>query len=426
MRKMIPIEVFRKMPEAERKDVQGILKGFALTNAKAVDEAARTIDFTISLGTIDRQSDTVNQDGWELDHYLNNPVVLFAHDNWNPPVAQALNVWKDAGNLMSRSQFTPRDMYPFGFMIFQMYLQGYMRAVSVGFAPKDYKFVSGDERPFGIDFLKQELLEYSCVPVPAHPDALIAARSAGIDTLPMKSWAERALDACQRADGASTPEREGLERLRKASDPAGKPLFLVLQELRVPKSDDAKADPPEPKAEDTPEPPATGNPGDETVDPVKALTAVKVALVDSIKAGRTLSKKNEDKLRSASDSIGEVLAQLEDVDPPAADPAAADPATTETPKADDPPVAKEHDPEDIMTLDDSELPVAKNDPVDDDVHVLSLDEEEVLTLDDEPAKANTPATAGSGTEAEVVRQTVGDVILAAVQDAIREATGAVR
>jgi hypothetical protein len=225
------------MADAERRAVDGILKGFALTTVKAVNTAERTVDFTISLGSVDRQGDTVNPDGWELDNYLNNPVVLFAHDNRNPPIARALKVWREKGVLKSRSQFTPKDMYPFGFMIFEMYVGGFMKAVSVGFAPKDYKFVSGDERPFGIDFLKQELLEYSAVPVPAHPGALIEAKSAGIDTRPMKQWAERVLDGLDH--GAA--ERASVERLHKASDPTGRSLFTITQSLRLP-DDRAKAD----------------------------------------------------------------------------------------------------------------------------------------------------------------------------------------
>ena len=45
--------------------------------------------------------------------------------------------------------------------------------MSVGFAPIKFKFTSDPERKFGIDFIEQELLEFSIVPVPANPDAVI-------------------------------------------------------------------------------------------------------------------------------------------------------------------------------------------------------------------------------------------------------------
>ena len=50
----------------------------------------------------------------------------------------------------------------------------FLKATSVGFAPIKFKFTSNPDRQFGIDFIEQELLEFSIVPVPANPDAVIA------------------------------------------------------------------------------------------------------------------------------------------------------------------------------------------------------------------------------------------------------------
>ena len=71
---------------------------------------------------------------------------------------------------------------------------GYLKAVSVGFLPLKWKFSTDPNRPQGLDFVKQKLLECSICPVPCHPGALIEARSAGVDTRPLRQWAERALD----------------------------------------------------------------------------------------------------------------------------------------------------------------------------------------------------------------------------------------
>jgi hypothetical protein len=70
---------------------------------------------------------------------------------------------------------------------------GFLSAVSVGFAPVKYAFSDEPGRSFGIDFLQQELLEFSVCPVPANPEALIEARSAGIDIAPIREWAVKLL-----------------------------------------------------------------------------------------------------------------------------------------------------------------------------------------------------------------------------------------
>jgi hypothetical protein len=56
-------------------------------------------------------------------------------------------------------------------------VDGFIAAGSVGFIPIEFNFSSNPDRPMGIDFKRQELLEFSVVPVPANANALIEARS---------------------------------------------------------------------------------------------------------------------------------------------------------------------------------------------------------------------------------------------------------
>jgi hypothetical protein len=55
-----------------------------------------------------------------------------------------------------------------------MVKRGFLRATSVGFRPKRDKYSWNEERG-GIDFEEQELLEFSVVPVPSNPEALLSA-----------------------------------------------------------------------------------------------------------------------------------------------------------------------------------------------------------------------------------------------------------
>lgn len=186
-------EFFEAIKDGSSVEGLALRKAFSV-QAKAVDGEDRTIDFVISTAAIDRSKDSIAVDGWDYNAYLKSPVVLWCHDSSQPPVGKALSVSKGSDALLSRAQFMHRDLSPFADSIFRMYQEGFLSAVSVGFVPKSYSFSPDKGREFGIDFKTQELLEYSCCPVPANPEALIAARAKGIDTGPIREWASKLLD----------------------------------------------------------------------------------------------------------------------------------------------------------------------------------------------------------------------------------------
>jgi HK97 family phage prohead protease len=157
---------------------------------KVISKESRTIDFVISTSAMDRDTDTIDPKGWALDNYLKNPVVLWAHDSSCPPIGKSIRTAVEKGKLVSTCKFAPREISEFADMIFQMYLEGYLNAVSVGFRALEYDYSEEDSRPWGVDFKRQELMEYSCVPVPSNPEALVDAKNAGIDTSLLKTWAK--------------------------------------------------------------------------------------------------------------------------------------------------------------------------------------------------------------------------------------------
>ncbi len=206
-RQILSVKEFKELALAG-KAAEGVLlrKQFALDEVKAVEGEERVLQFTISTGVVDRDQDTISPAGWKLDDYKKNPVVLWAHIYDEPPVARALVTWIEDDKLKSRAEFTSPDLYPFGFMIYRMYKEGFLNATSVGFMPEKWQF--NDERKFGVDFLEQELLEYSCVPVPSNPEALIEARSKGIDTAPLVEWAMKTLDGHYGEAGLWVPRKQ--------------------------------------------------------------------------------------------------------------------------------------------------------------------------------------------------------------------------
>lgn len=174
---------------------------------KAGEGASRSMTFTISTAAVDRMGDTVAVEGWKLENYRKNPVVLWAHDSSSLPVAKAPRVWIEDGALKAEAEFTPAGMARFNDTVFDMLKGGFLNAVSVGFQPLKWQWTEAPDRKFGIDFAEQELLEFSIVPVPANAEALVEARAAGIDVAPLRDWAERTIKAIDALKPAPTITR---------------------------------------------------------------------------------------------------------------------------------------------------------------------------------------------------------------------------
>ncbi len=154
----------------------------------ADDEESRQITFTVSTASIDRDRDTIAVDGWNLTNYRKNPVVLWAHDYRQPPIARTLEIEVVDDKLRAVTEFMGAELSKLADSIYRMVKGGWISATSVGFLPRKWVFAEDETRPYGIDFVEQELLEYSVVTVPSNSDALVEARSAGIDTAPLKEW----------------------------------------------------------------------------------------------------------------------------------------------------------------------------------------------------------------------------------------------
>jgi HK97 family phage prohead protease len=132
--------------------------------------ADRKYIFTISTSDVDRMGDTISATGWRFTAYRKNPVVLWGHQSEQLPIGRSEGVWTEAGGVKAAVKFGPgaeaagvRDLVD----------AGYLAAASVGFRPLKWKFADSPERKLGIDFLEQELLEWSIVTIPANANALI-------------------------------------------------------------------------------------------------------------------------------------------------------------------------------------------------------------------------------------------------------------
>lgn len=151
-----------------------------IEDVQKVDGDKREFVFTISTDSIDRQGDRIHQGGWDFGPYLKNPVVLWGHDYRQLPVGRAVSLWVEGNKAKARVEFAPEAVNPMAEKVYQAYKSGFMSAVSVGFIPREWKWAEGPDRQYGIDFLKQELLEFSAVTVPANAEALLEARGLSV------------------------------------------------------------------------------------------------------------------------------------------------------------------------------------------------------------------------------------------------------
>ena len=128
---------------------------------------------------LDRDGERIVPGAWiqGLFRYRQNPVVIAAHvhrsDSGSPTiVGKVLKIQVQDGRLEFTMEFAPTEN---GREWAKLYAGGYARAFSVGFIPLD-----GEVDKDGIyTITRAELLEISCVAVPANPEALVVSRSKG-------------------------------------------------------------------------------------------------------------------------------------------------------------------------------------------------------------------------------------------------------
>lgn len=141
-----------------------------------------------STSAIDRQGDSIDQNGWDLVNFLKNPVMPWAHKYDELPVAKVTSIGVTDQGLEAEFEFAPAEGNPKAQQIKTLYDEGYLNAVSVGFIPKERN---------GKTITKAELLEISIVPVPANQEALrLAIKSLDISEIPeVKGAVSEELDA---------------------------------------------------------------------------------------------------------------------------------------------------------------------------------------------------------------------------------------
>lgn len=324
--KYLDLSAFSKSHPDAASPVNAQVKTGLIFEKKQINEQTYEVDFVASTEAYDRMGDSIKLDGWELDRFRKNPVILFGHDYYSFPVGKAVDVAVRNGALMVKIKFAVNESEA-AKECWELVKGGYLNAVSVGFIPKRWEYRSQDgDTPSGMDVMAAELLEISIVPVPAHQDALIQARSAGIQTqliskmlLQDKQFeldaqaqidlAKKNIEAQKKAEaeegdaGKSSTSPDGAEPDQKSAA-EDEPMDGEGEE----DDNEDKGDKPKPACE------ADGKSQPDLAAIETLISQQTKSIIEALvgqKAGRTISAKNEELLRAAHDALGKVLSQLE-------------------------------------------------------------------------------------------------------------------
>jgi HK97 family phage prohead protease len=183
-------------------------------SVKSVDEKNYIVEGEFSHQIEDRQGDIVIQSGWDLTNYLKNPVVLWAHDHYSPPIAKMIEIGVNAQNILAgKMQFAVNE-YPFAATIYALIKGGFQKAFSVGFNNNQYEASPGSDVAL---LTSNELYEVSAVPVGA--DQLALAKTKGIDVKELEKGAIAYADHGNADEGTAW---DGPAQIADCGDDMGK------------------------------------------------------------------------------------------------------------------------------------------------------------------------------------------------------------
>lgn len=196
-------------------------KIFSNAAVKSVDSKSRTVEVIASTSVLDRDGEILDQNTWQLEHYKQNPVVLWAHDCDELPIGKCVEIGVVDGALKAVIEFAPESINPKAEQIYQAINAGFIRALSVGFKPHSYEWAMFEDREV-LKLSQLELHEISVVNVGANQEALVVLRAKALANKPKQK---------------ETMEKEDKELIEAALELAGKksakeatPVITALQE----------------------------------------------------------------------------------------------------------------------------------------------------------------------------------------------------
>jgi len=151
-------------------------------------EDERAVIAYVSAKTVDSYGTVLTPDSWDMARFDKGPRVMWSHEYDQMPIGRSMWHTPDAFGLLAKPSFREE---PFADEIYNAYKGDYLNGFSVGFKPHELVRqgeegydelverweVEGEPAAF---LTRNELFEYSAVPIPSNPDALTIALERGV------------------------------------------------------------------------------------------------------------------------------------------------------------------------------------------------------------------------------------------------------
>lgn len=154
----------------QKEEAEPMKKVFEIEDYKEKDE--EVIEILASDGTVDRDNDIIDPEGWDFSGWLKTGSLLYGHNPSQLPVGSAEGAKIKDGQLLLYSKLAKKGTSEWHDAIRSLISQKVLKGVSVGFKAKEYE--PNDHG--GRTFTKQELLEISLTPVPANANARVLVK----------------------------------------------------------------------------------------------------------------------------------------------------------------------------------------------------------------------------------------------------------
>jgi hypothetical protein len=232
--------ILRDAPTASRKLVDtgaaGVRRNLSERGIVTRDAhpADRKFLFIVSSEDVDLAGDVVSVDGIDCANFLKNPAVLNGHDSSVLPIASSTSPVVSGRVLTAIAKFPRAGVAEKSDQVAAAIRASLVKGASIGFIPLKWSFSKSPDRPFGVDFQKIRLLEWSICSVPCNPACLLLgavdgktalSRNLPIDDAPDEKMAgrlreARALAAQGRSISASISDDPAQTRDQRVAESA--------------------------------------------------------------------------------------------------------------------------------------------------------------------------------------------------------------
>lgn len=265
-------------------------------------ESENTFTFLASTSAIDRQGDSVDQKGWDLKNFLNNPVIVWAHNYSELPIGKALDVKVTDSGLEIKFELASMEGNPKAQQVKNLIDNGFLNAGSVGFIPKTRS---------GNIITSAELLEFSIVPVPANQEALRLAISKGLDVSEISESLEKGdVQDILTEDEVRAKKYENMDQVWDIISALCRAYFaddVVVEDFKQLLTESISLLSKVANGEEVVSEPAEGD-----TEPEEAMEMAFKTFIEK-KSGKVLSKKNKTLIGSAVETMKSSVAVLEEL-----------------------------------------------------------------------------------------------------------------